>query len=170
MIKRWRPGCVSVGILLVASALVAIGPVDLTRRYLSWRQLSKNELVDSANWYVENRAPGNDACLYAVQCTGGRASLRLLRSLDDWDIEATKQIAWDRKFGGVCSGRTANFALELVTDNLQSDRTSEGLRHAVWSFYNDRFVPGLTRFESAAFSETEAEPCLAAHAITRRRR
>jgi hypothetical protein len=92
IIKRRRLGCVSAGILLVASVLVVIGPVDWARRYLSWRQLSKSELADSANWYVENRAPGNDACLYAVQCTGRRASLRLIKSLDDWDIEATKQI------------------------------------------------------------------------------
>jgi hypothetical protein len=168
--KRWRPSYVSLGILLVASVLVVIGPVDWARRYLSLRQISKNELVDSANWYVESRAPGNDACLYAVQCTGGRASLKLIRSLDDWDIEATKQITWDRKFRGVCNGRTANFALELATDNPQSDKTPEGVRHAVWSFYNDRFVPRLTRFESAAFSETEVEPCLAAYAITGRRR
>lgn len=170
IIKRRRPSYVSLGILLVALLLVIIGPVDWAQRYLSWRQLSKNELVHSANWYVENRAPGNDACLYAVQCTGGRASLRLIRSLDDWDIEAAKQITWDRKFRAVCSGRTANFALGLATDNPQSDKTAEGMRHAVWSFYNDRFVPGLTRFTTAAFSETETEPCLAAYAITTRRR
>ena len=168
--KRWRPSYLSVGILLVASVLVVIGPVDWAQRYLSLRHLSKNELVDSANWYVENRAPGNDACLYAVQCTGGRASLRLIRSLDGWDIEATKQITWDRKFRGVCSGRTANFALEMATDNPQSDRTYEGRRRAVWSFGIDRFVPVETRFQGWAFSESEAEPCLAAYAITRRRR
>lgn len=155
--------------LLISIFLLMIGPVDWWRRYQSWSNLSKYKLVETANKYVATRAPGNDACIYAVECKGGRASLKLIKSIEEWEFEESKQIAWDRKFKGVCQGRSANFALEVATDNPQSQETSEGARRAVWSFNNDRFVPTWSRTAGfSAFSETETEPCLTTYAVTRR--
>ena len=86
--------------------------------------------------------------------------------MKDWDFEASKQITWGRKFDDICQGLTANFALELANDNPQSQKTYEGSRRAVWSFYNDKFVPARTRFGFAAFSEAETEPCTNSYSVT----
>lgn len=164
-------GCGLTIALLIAIFMLIFGPVEWWLRYQSWSQLSKNKLAEAANWYVANRAPGNDACIYAVECKGDRASLKLIKSMQEWDFEASKQIAWDRKFKGVCQGRTANFALEVATENPQSQKTSEGARRAVWSFHNDRFVPTWSRTAGfSAFSEIETEPCLTTYAVTTRSR
>ncbi|WP_144037641.1 hypothetical protein [Sphingopyxis sp. KK2] len=145
---------------------VAFGPFDWAKRYSSWNNLSKAELVASANRYVENRAPGNAACLYAVECIDGRARLKLVKSMDDWSIDGPKQIAWDRKFSGMCEGRTANFALELASDRLVGAGNYDGTRRAVWSFYNDGFVPVRGRFDHSAFSEEAPEPCVSRYVVT----
>ncbi|MCJ2186774.1 hypothetical protein [Novosphingobium beihaiensis] len=99
--------------LPVAIFLLVAGPIQWWQHYQSWSHLSKDELIESANWYIANRAPGNDACIFAVECKDGRARLKLIKTLDEWDFEASKQAAWDRKFKDVCQGRTANFALEV---------------------------------------------------------
>lgn len=138
--------------------------------YRSWSSLSKAKLVFAANRYVADRAPGNEACIYAVECRDGRATLRLIKSVEMWDLEAARQLAWDRRFRLICPGRTANFGLAVATDTREAARTPYATRHAVWSFANDRFVPVLTRFSSASFSEGEPEPCTSAYAVTGRRR
>ncbi|WP_161626321.1 hypothetical protein [Sphingobium ummariense] len=165
-----RQGCVLALAFPIAILLLWAGPIRWWMRYQSWSHLSKDKLLESAKWYIANRAPGNNACIFAVECNGGRASLKLVKSIEEWDLEKSKRIAWDRKFKGVCQGQTANFALEVATDNLQSRKTFEGSRRAVWSFYNDRFIPSRTRFGFAAFSESETEPCLTAYAVTARSR
>ncbi len=147
-------------------AFFAMGPFDWAKRYSSWNNLSKAELVASANWYVKNRAPGNGACLYAVECKNGRATLKLVKSIDNWSIDVPKQIAWDRKFNSMCEGQTANFALELASDRLVGFGAYEDRRRAVWSFYNDRFVPVRSRSDHSAFSEGVPEPCVSKYAVT----
>jgi hypothetical protein len=159
-------GCMLALALPFAISLLIAGPVDWGLRYQSWSQLSKDTLIQSANSYIANRAPGNGACLFAVECKSGWARLKLVKSMKDWDFEASKQIAWDRKFDDICQGLTANFALELANDNPQSQKTYEGSRRAVWSFYNDQFVPTRTRFGFAAFSEAETEPCVTSYSVT----
>lgn len=159
-------GCMLALALPFAILLLIVGPVHWGLRYQSWSELSKDKLIRSANSYIAHRAPGNGACLFVVECKSGRARLKLIKSMKDWDFEASKQIVWDRKFDGICQGLTANFALELVNDNPQSQKTFEGSRRAVWSFYNDQFVPIRTRFGFAAFSEAETEPCVNSYSVT----
>lgn len=162
-----RPhGCVLALALLAAIFLLMAGPVQWWVRYQSWSHLSKDKLILSADSYIANRAPGTRACLFAVECRNGRARLKLIQSVKEWDFEASKQIAWDRKFDDVCQGLTANFALELANDDPQSQKIFEGSRRAVWSFYNDKFVPVRTRFDFAAFSEAKTKPCVGAYSVT----
>ena len=152
---------------LGAVVLVFIGAElhEQATRYLSWRDISKKQIVAAADWYIENRAPGERACLYAVVCEQGRARLELVEDLESWDLEATKELVWDRKFGGTCPGRTANFALEMAPSNLDTHWAN---KRAVWSFYNDRFIPSFTRFNGgSAFSEIKAQPCSQEFAITK---
>lgn len=160
-------GCILALVLPFAIFLAMVGPVHWGLRYQSWSQLSKDKLIRSANSYIAHRAPGNGACLFTVECKSGRARLKLIRSIKDWDFEASKQIVWDRKFSDTCQGLTANFALELASDNPLSQNAYEGSRRAVWSFYNDQFVPTRTRFGSAAFSEAETEPCVTSYSVTK---
>ena len=167
MRKRSRPN----GRLLALAAVtllafLALSPFDWAKRYSSWNNLSKAELVASANSYVENRAPGNGACLYAVECKNGRATLKLVKSISAWSVDTPKQIAWDRKFSGMCEGRTANFALELASDRLVGVGTYDDKRRAVWSFYNDGFVPVHGRFDHSAFSEGAPEQCVSRYVVT----
>ena len=136
---------------------------DYWSRYSSWSNLSKQELVDSANWYVRERAQGGRACLYAVVCGEKGARLELVKNLDELDMAKTKDIIWKRRFRVFCPGRTSNFALELEPGSAD---TTLGRERAVWSFFNDRFVPVLTRFSNHAFSEIKPEPCSAEHVIT----
>ena len=145
------------GLLAVIGLLYAcLVGIDQGSRYLSWRNLSKEELVASANWYVDHRAPGNRFCLYAVTCENGRAQLTLVKDLNVWDLNAAKQRVWDRRFSGTCQGRTANFALQALPDGHD---LWPGNKRAVWSFHNDRFVPRMTKWEGHAFSEIEPEAC-----------
>ncbi|WP_175551311.1 hypothetical protein [Sphingobium sp. YR657] len=163
-----RYGCLMAIAFIFAIFLLMVGPVQWWKHYQSWSHLSKDKLIASANWYIENRAPRNDACIFAVECKDGRARLKLIKSINEWDFEASKQTTWDRKFKNICQGQTANFALEVAADNTESQKVYEGSRRAVWSFYNDRFIPAHTRFSFAAFSEIEADPCLTNYAVTTR--
>ena len=152
---------------VVAGVLVlAVGSCqayDYGSRYQSWANLSKAELIESARWYVRERAPGQKVCLYAVTCDKGRARLVLVKDVNAWDFEAARQLAWDRRFKDYCPGYTANFALEVAEGGPE---ISWGSSKAVWSFYLDRFTPRMGRFHGPyAFSEEEAEPCTAEHAI-----
>lgn len=134
---------------------------DYASRYRSWATLSKAKLVASARWYVRERAPGQKVCLYAVTCDKGRARLELVKDLTAWDLEAARQLAWDRRLADICPGQTANFALEVAGGG---PAPPVGGERATWSFYLDRFRPWQGHSYSA-FSEKSAEPCSAAHAI-----
>ena len=145
-------------------ALVATLTVyDYWSRYSSWRDLSKQELVDSANSYIRNYVRENRACLYAVVCKDGRAKLELVKDIDAFDLDAARQLAWDRRFKNACPGRSANFGLKLAAGDAENASLD---RWAVWSFYNDRFIPNQTRFSAHAFSEAPVEPCTAGFVVT----
>jgi hypothetical protein len=152
--------------IVVGLLILAVGSCqtyEYGMRYQSWANLSKAELVESARWYVRERAPGQTMCLYAVTCDKGRARLALVKDIDAWDIESARQLAWDRRFHNQCPARTANFALQVIEGGPE---LGEGSKQAVWSFYNDRFVPSMGRFHGPhAFSEKAAEPCTAEYAI-----
>lgn len=156
--QRIGLGCLGVLLALVGSCTA----YDYGSRYASWARLEKAEVVASARWYVRERAPGQKVCLYAAICDKGRARLVIVRDLDAWDIEATRQLAWDRRFGGSCPGYTANLALEVAPGGPEPP--PQGTERAVWSFHLDRFRPWQTP-DLSAFSESPAEPCTPAHAI-----
>ena len=158
--ERWQ--IIAAAIIFVVAT---VPTYDQASRYLSWQNLSKEEIVASADWYIENRAPGERACLYAVVCEDGRARLDLIKDMEGWNIEATRELVWDRKFSGACPGGTANFALQM----LPSDPPlRNGRERAIWSFYNDRFVPISGHFHGPhAFSEIAPEQCSEEYVITK---
>ncbi|MFO6446556.1 hypothetical protein ACLBKU_05360 [Erythrobacter sp. NE805] len=160
MARRLAIGCLGIVLLILAGGI----GYDYLSRYLSWANLSKEELVASARWYVRERAPGQKVCLYAVTCERGRARLALVKDLRTWDLEAARQLTWDRRFGDACPGQTANFALAVAPGGPELD-PADGTDRAVWSFYLDRFAPYRTH-SFAAFSEREPEACTRAHVVT----
>lgn len=140
---------------------------DYYKHYASWKNLSKAKIVKKANFYIDNRAREYEACFYAVTCETGRPALNLITSLDNWDLARTKKLTWDRRFKETCPGRTANFGLELIPRTKDQKATYPSREYAVWSFYNDRFIPQKGRFHGPFhFSEVEHEPCTARHVIT----
>ena len=79
------------------------------------------------------------------------------------NVEAVRQIAWDRRFRDTCPGYTANLGL-AVADGGPPGR--EENREAAWSFYSSRFVPTVrSNGASLSFSEKPAEPCTPEHAV-----
>ena len=150
-------------VILPILAVVGLTGYDYFSRYLSWKNLTKAEIVTSANRYVDERLPGAQVCAYAVVCDRGRARLALVKDIGSWDFERSRQLAWERRVHNRCPGQTANFALEAAPGNF---KPSEAKRRAVWSFYNDRFVPIWGRFHGPhAFSEVKAEACSAKYAL-----
>jgi hypothetical protein len=161
-------GCLIVVAIPFAMALILLGPVDWWQRYSSWRNLTKAELATEAQNYVDEHALGNPACLYAVVCRGGKAGLDRIEAIEDWDIDAARQLAWDRRFSGTCPGRTANFAVRIASDDPLDEITNDRVRYGVWSFSDDRFVPSWGRFAPfRAFSELPTESCTSKYSVTR---
>ncbi|WP_285712270.1 hypothetical protein [Erythrobacter oryzae] len=150
-------GCLMLVLLLVGSCTA----YDYGSRYASWAGLDKPKVVAAAQWYVRERAPGQKVCLYRVTCDKGRARLVLVKDLDAWDIEATRQLAWDRRFGDGCPGRTANLALQVADGGPEPPW---GAERAVWTFGIDRFR-AWQGHDYAAFSEKPTEPCTPEYAI-----
>jgi hypothetical protein len=150
-------GCLTLALLLVGSCAAH----DYGSRYASWAGLEKADVVASARWYVRERAPGQKVCLYVATCDKGGARLVLVKDLGAWDIEAIRQLAWDRRFGDACPGRTANLALQVADGGPEPPW---GAERAVWAFGIDRFRPWRGH-DYAAFSEQPAEPCTPEHAV-----
>jgi hypothetical protein len=136
---------------------------DYGSRYASWAGLDKARVLAAASEYVRDHAPGQKVCLYTVACDEQRARLVLVKDVAAWDVEAVRQMAWGRRFFGVCPGYTANIELVVVKDGLPEDDVD---RKAVWSFYRDRFV-STTPSNGAplSFIEGPAEPCSPEFAI-----
>ncbi|MEL7691546.1 hypothetical protein [Citromicrobium bathyomarinum] len=161
-------GCLVAAAFPIAIALVLLGPVDWWKRYSSWRNLTKADLAAEAQNYVDEYALGNSACLYAVVCKDGKAGLDRIEAIEDWDIDAAKRLAWNRRFSGNCPGRTANFAVRIAADDPLDEITNDRVRYGVWSFSNDRFVPSWGRFAPfRAFSELPTESCISQYSVTR---
>lgn len=156
--------------LAVLFPILALSSYDSLARYLSWKTMSKAELIEEAEAYLQNYTSGGQACLYAVDCQSGRAILVLVRDIETWDIEETKDLIWRRRFSDFCPGRTANFGLHVITtpESEQITPLVESNRSARWSFYNDRFLPRYGRFQGGAFSEGSWEPCSAENALVPR--
>ena len=158
-------------ILLLLAGLVptlAILYYGLPSRYISWKTLSKAELIEEADVYLKNYTNGGQACLYAVDCQSGRAGLVLVKDFEGWDIEKTKDIVWRRRFSGFCPGRTANFGLHVIPESEQNRPLTPSNQTARWSFYHDRFLPRYGRFQGGSFSEADWEKCSEPYALVRR--
>lgn len=157
--QRIGLGCLGVLLLLVGSCTVH----DYGSRYASWARLDKAGVIAAAQDYVRDHAPGQKVCLYSVACDKGRARLVLVKDVAAWDVEAVRQIAWDRRFGGICEGYTANLGLAVAEGGPPG---REENREAAWSFYNNRFVPTVrSNGAPLSFSEQPAEPCTPEHAV-----
>ena len=158
----WRTWAALGLLLLFAFA----GPLDALTRYWNFSTLTKQELIAGVSNYARDRVipPGytGPICLYEVDCTGDRARLRLVENIDTWDFEAAKTRIWNRRFSDVCPGRTANFGLHLAGWG-----ESDPLALARWSFFNDRFIPQRSRFQSGAFSEEPWQRCPPEFAVPR---
>ena len=137
---------------------------DWPRRYENFNALTVDRVVEDAKRYAQQHSDAGMACIYAVECTSGRARLRLIEDVGTWDIHETKELVWRRRFEDFCQGRTTNIGLEILMSADGEWRSSTGL--ARWSFYYDRFLPQLSRFQSGSFSaEADWERCSAEHAI-----
>ena len=156
--------------LAVLFPILAIPTYEFLARYLSWKTMSKAELIEEADVYLQNYTDGGQACLYAVDCQSGRAVLVLVKDVEAWDIEETKDLVWRRRFSDFCPGQTANFGLHVITTPASDQITSlvESNRWARWSFYNDRFLPSYGRFQGGAFSEGQIDRCTEPYAVVRR--
>jgi hypothetical protein len=141
---------------------------DRWARYQSWSHLSKFKIVAEADDFIRERAPNGEgeACFYYVICEGGRPKMELMTSLEDWNLRETKKLVWNRKFKKTCQGRTANFGLELLEKPQSDTKHLMYNKRAVWSFYNDRFIPQWGRFHAYAFSEVDHRPCSAEYVLS----
>jgi hypothetical protein len=157
----------SVLVPVLAIAFVFFGPVDYAQRYLHFSALSKERLIQEAKVYIRDRAGGDQmACLYVVECDGENARLELVSDISGWDFQAAKDRIWRRRFSNYCPGRTTNFGLHLIPragHMPEMDDTS----HARWSFFNDRFIPQASNFQSGSFSDQPWEQCTPERAIVR---
>jgi hypothetical protein len=161
----WRT--LGIGIVLLF-AMLFLGPLDTATRYYDFSTLSKAEIIDQAHKYILDRAGGKQmACVYVVRCDNNRARLEMVTDLNAWDLEATKATIFHRRLNGdYCSGRTTNIALHLVPLEGREPQI-EAAAHARWSFFNDRFVPQLGRFQSGSFSDQPWERCTPERAVIR---
>lgn len=130
-------------------------------RYASWRSLSPAHISAASQWYLDNRVRDVDdvtaICFYAVNCSDNGARLALVPNPDQYDFDALRQRIWARRFKGVCQGRTSNLGLHLLrtSDSDQYEYSDS----AIWSFYNNRFIPKWGHWSGGAFSEEPWERC-----------
>lgn len=156
---RIGQGCLALLVLMVGSCTA----YDYGSRYASWAGLDKAGVLAAARDYARDHAPGQKVCLYAVACDQRRARLVLVKDVAAWDAEAVRRIAWDRRFGEVCEGYTANLGLAVAEGGPPIE---DRYRQAAWSFYKDRFVPtSQSNGPPLSFSEAPVEPCTPEHAI-----
>lgn len=162
-----KSGCALLAVALPLGLVASCSAHEAYWRYQSWNNLSKAEVVASANWYIENRSRGKEACLYALICDDKTAKLELVKDIDEWDLDATKDLIWERKFDKVCTGRTAHLALRMLPEEEPFPAATD---IAVWSFYLDRFTPYFGRLHGPyAFSEGNPEACTHEHVVTGKR-
>jgi len=146
---------------VIALVLLIYLILDRYPRYASWRALSSAKIADATQWYIDNRASDvreiAAICVYALDCSDTRARLSIVPTPDQFDLDALRKRIWARRFSGVCQGRSANLGLHVLRANYTDLHWYSDL--AIWSFYNDRFIPIHGRFSGGAFSEEPWERC-----------
>jgi len=156
----WAAGIL--GILFVFA-----GPLDGLVRYSNFKSLTKEKLVAGVEEYLRYRVGGGQqACLYVVNCDGDLARLELVKDVETWDFEAAKKTIWNRRFSSFCPGRTANFGIHVIPI-ADEQPEFDAIAQARWVFFNDRFIPRLSRFQSGSFSDQPWEQCTAQFALKR---
>ena len=159
-LKRWRSFLVA-GLLFVGIVVWLSG---WPTKYLNWWSLTGDDVARDAARYIEDRFGGGSACIYEVRCDTGRAQLYIVEDLNSWDIEATKDVIWNRRFSDECPGRTANIGLHVLPDRDLA--WSEGRTLAIWTFGSNRFIPTRSRYSGGAFSEGEWQHCSLEHSTS----
>ena len=136
---------------------------DYCSRYVNWRNLSAELLNEKISWYLENRAGDqasiSAACLYIVACEDDIARLVIAEDIESIDFELLRSRIWDRRFSGICEGRTSNLGLHIIRNSTATTSAYSTSDHAIWSFYNNKFIPKQGRFSGGAFSEEPWERC-----------
>ena len=152
------------GAALILAAMF-LGPLDNAITYVHFRTLTKAKLEHGARSYIRDGLDRHQmACLYVVACDGETARLELVQDPDAWDLKAAKQTIWRRRFQDFCPGRTTNIGLRLIPmEDARPLPESNAL--ARWSFFNDRFIPRQSRFQTGAFSDAPWEDCTAEKAL-----
>lgn len=154
---KWIAGT----IITVATVILMLAAADLIPRFLSWRSLSAETVEQKTQLYLDTRTFSPEkviaVCVYAVECSSGRAILKKMQQPERFDFQELRQTIWSRRFEKTCPGRTANLGLHIVRSSQDSIYNSSD--HAIWSFYNDRFIPRLGRFSGGSFSEEPWDRC-----------
>lgn len=159
-------GCgISALVGLAVFLFVFAGPFEIIVKYWNFATLTKGHVVARAQAYARDRisVPATHICIYEVDCSGEEAVLKLVETIDTWDFEAAKARIWQRRFNNVCSGRTANFGLHILTNGEEID----ALTQARWTFFGNGFTPKHTRFGGGSFSKEPWERCTPERATIR---
>ena len=165
--NKWpKPFRIIVIILLCFVGFVVFIEVwDKATRYINWKTLTKDELVKGAQTYIEKRiGVSASACLYVVDCSKGEARLRMVNDIPSWDLDADRDMIWKRRFTRTCQGRTTNIGISVIPE-AEQPALYKSTSLAMWSFYNDRFIPTYGRFQSGSFSTNSYEQCTHEKAI-----
>lgn len=143
--------------------VILIYAIDLSIRFKNFKQLDKDDLVEGAEAYITTRLPVSQgtygACLYVVDCGDENAKLRSVENFDALNFEALKGDIWKRRVNSTyCQGRATNIGIAAIPLSPDAEELRNGRKLAVWSFYNDRFIPSQTHFHGYAFGFDFA-PC-----------
>ena len=149
--------------------ILALFATNYYDRYKSWKNLSAETIIEKTSWYLENHASEPSSieavCLYIVACEDDRARLEITKDVKSIDFDSLRDRIWERRFTRTCKGRTSNLGLHILRNSSETSRNYSHSDHAIWSFYNNRFVPKLSRFSVVAFSEEPWERCSAQRAF-----
>ena len=160
---------IAIFIGLVVAVLISY---DHASRYISWKHLSAEVLQDKTSWYLENRAWDRSSitavCIYIVSCEENRARLVIVEDLEAIDFDDLRRRIWNRRFDDLCRGRTSNLGLHLLREPAAEANDYWHSDQAIWSFYNNRFIPKHGRFSGRAFSQEPWERCSFEKALQRR--
>ena len=134
---------------------------DIYPRYMSWRSLSSARISEEVQWYIDNRAQKRGdifaICVYALNCRDNRAHLEIVPSPDQYEFDTLRQLMWARRFKGACPGQSANLGLHVL--RVSGAERFGGSDHAIWSFFNNGFIPREGHWSGGAFSEEPWERC-----------
>lgn len=149
--KRIRQYALVKTIAVPALLVMLYVALDYIPRYLSWYNLSHDEIREKAL----NFSNGQPVCLYVVDCSTDVARLELIRDETELDTDRLKSVFWKRRFEGYCEGHTEDIVID-IPDNPQSEGRKDDAR---WSFFNDRFITNHGRFQGSAGSFYPFEEC-----------